>query len=128
MSPARSNILGGIQIRIEYATRCTDKLERVTMTTGTTAMTGLGGIGRINQYQWHAGVLRFVCDALSELGERPTVVVVALGFPALRPLPNAGQVFQGNLALGGVGRLHQAFADCVVDVAHMPSLPTRQAF
>ena len=44
--------------------------------------------------------------------------MVALRFVEYRLLLNAGQVFQGNLALGHPRSLDKLFADGVIDVAH----------
>ncbi len=98
------------------------------MTTGTAAVAGLRCVCWINQHDRHASVLRFISDVLSELVERPTVVLGALGLADPRPLPDAGQIFESNLPVTGRCRLDELLADSVVNRAHMPSLPARQAF
>ena len=98
------------------------------MTTLPTTMAGLRGIGRRDQHQRYPGILGFVGHKLPQLIEGPTVLVVALRLTALGALPNAGQVFQGNLPLALAGRLDDPSADDVVNRPHMPFLSARQPF
>jgi hypothetical protein len=129
LSPACGNVGGCIDIGVSHkATRCTDKLERLTMPTRPTTMTGLGGVGRIDEHDRHTSILRFVRHKLPQLVERPTVVLVALELADLGPLSHAGQVFQRNLSVRGLCRLDKRFADLMVDMAHMAVLSSRQPF
>jgi len=72
------------------------------MPTMATPMAGLGCIGRTNEPDRHTSALGFVDHILSQLVERPTVVVVALRLAHLGALSDARQIFQGNLTLSGV--------------------------
>ena len=93
-----------------------------------TQMAGFRGIGRIDQHDRDARSLRLVGHKLPQLIERPTVVVVALRFADFRPLPDAFEVFEGNLTLGSLSLLDKLFTDRVVNRAHMTCLFAGQPF
>jgi len=73
------------------------------MPTMATEMTRLGRVGRINKHDRHARSLGLVGDKLPQLEKRPTVVVVALDLADFRALPDALQILESNLSLGGPG-------------------------
>src|SRR5215216_3348159 len=98
------------------------------MTEMVATMTDFRGIGRIDQYQRHTSRFRLVGHKLPQLVEAPTVVRVALRLADLGALPNARQIFEGYLALGGLGLLDKLFTDAMVDRSHMALLPPRQPF
>lgn len=98
------------------------------MTQMVAPMTDFRGVSRIDKHQRDTSRLSLVGDKLPQLVKRPTGVAVALRLAHLRPLPNARQVFQGNLALRRMSFLDKLFADPVVDRSHVALLSPRQPF
>ena len=98
------------------------------MPTMVAQMTGLRGIGRLNEHQRHACGLRLVGHKLPQLEEAPAGVAVSLWLANPRPLPDARQIFQGNLTPCGLRLLDKLFTDRMVDRSHMALLASRQPF
>lgn len=128
VGPKNRDIDGSVQVSIHRAVFLAAELKCIALTTFSALMTGLRRIGRVHQDQTGTSILSFVSEKLPELIKRPTGLMVALSLSDLHPLAYPRQVFQRNRSDRVLCGIHNAAADDVVDVAHMPTFPARQAF
>jgi hypothetical protein len=94
----------------------------------TANMASLRGVGWVHQDQGHTGVDRLVGDELSKLEETPTLLPIAVYLADPGAIPDAGEVFQCDGSTGGLGFVHDAATDVVVDCPLVSLLPPRQPF
>jgi len=81
-----------------------------------TLRTGTRSVERVNQCYQHARQLRLVLDKLSQLIERPGVVLPPLATANCGPISNTDQVFQSDTAIGVFSLCNNTLTDNVVDV------------
>lgn len=91
-------------------------------------MAGFRGVGRIDKDQGHASRFCLIGHKLPQLIEAPTVVGIPVLSAHLRPLPDARQIFEGNLALCRLGLLDKLLTDAVVNCSHMALFFAREPF
>jgi hypothetical protein len=81
---------------------------------------GSRSVSGINQYHRHARNRRLVRDELSQLKERPGVMLSSLTLGNRCPISDAAQILKRNSSSGVFGASHQLLGDAVVLVCRVP--------
>ncbi len=90
--------------------------------------TRLRGISRVHQAQRNARPGCFVGKVHPQLVESPGVPFVAVFAASHCPIPDAGEVFQGQCLARYDGFVYQGLGNAVIDVFHVAALPSTHLF
>jgi hypothetical protein len=113
--PQLRDILSGVYIRISnIAAACTAKVFAVSITNALTDIAGLAGIVRVYGDKGNTGKLGLVLKERTKLKESPGVVLPFLFFADSSPIPDSGQVLNGNSFVFGLCFCYNGFTDSVI--------------